>query len=94
MTTDINTNPLLQQIDLGFQAESFLQSDLGRYLIARAEAEIEAAVEKLKRIDPENSALIRAEQHKIHVAEDIQYWLAEAIQAGYNAQAEFQGDAP
>ena len=84
MTTE--NSPILQQIDLGFQVEAFLQSDIGRYLVQRAEAQVEEAVEQLKRCNPENSAQIRAIQHDIQVAEDIQYWLAEAIQAGLNAQ--------
>ena len=79
-------SPILQQIDLGFQVEAFLQSDLGRYLVQRAEAQVEEAVEQLKRCSPEDSGQIRAIQHTIQVAESIQYWLAEAIQSGLNAQ--------
>ena len=79
-------SPILQQIDLGFQVEAFLQSDLGRYLVQRAEAQVEEAVELLKRCSPEDSAHIRAIQQTIQVAESIQYWLAEAIQSGLNAQ--------
>lgn len=74
-----------KSIDLSFQVEAFLQSDIGRYLIARADEEIEAACEALKRIDPELPSKIREQQHIIHVAESIQYWLADAIQAGHNA---------
>ena len=84
MTTE--NSPILQQIDLGFQVEAFLQSDIGRYLVQRAEAQVEEAVEQLKRCNPENSAQIRAIQQDIQVAEAIQYWLAEAIQSGLNAQ--------
>lgn len=74
-----------KSIDLSFQVEEFLQSDIGRYLVSRAEKEIEIACEVLKRIDPEDPAKIREQQHIIHVAESIQYWLADAIQAGHNA---------
>lgn len=88
MTTENAQSPLLKQIDLGFQVEAFLQSDIGRYLVQRAEGEVEEAVEQLKRADPDNAAQIRAIQHTIHVAESIQYWLADAIQAGLNAQQE------
>lgn len=88
MTTDADKNPLFQQIDLGFQVEAFLQSDIGRYLIQRAEAQVDENVELLKRVAPEDSASIRSIQHDINVAESIQYWLAEAIQAGVNAQTE------
>ncbi len=94
MNPDINSNPLLKSIDFGFEVEAFLSGDIGKYLVKRAEDEIEAAVEQMKRISPDNAAGIRALQHKIHVAEDIQYWLAEAIQSGLNAQQELhdQGD--
>jgi len=87
MTTE-NTNPLERSIALGFQVEAFLQSDVGRYLVQRADEEIEEAVEELKRVSPEHTAVIRALQGKIHVAESIQFWLAEAIQEGANAMQE------
>lgn len=74
-----------QSIDLSFQVEAFLLSPIGKYLIGRAEEEIESATEVLKRIDPEDPKRIREQQHIIHVAESVQYWLADAIQAGHNA---------
>ena len=79
-------NPLLKAVDLGFQAEAFLRSDIGRYLVSRAEAQIEEAVEVLKEADPEDPKTIRALQNTIAVAESIQYWLADVIQQGENAQ--------
>lgn len=79
-------NPLLKSVDLGFQAEAFLQSDIGRYLVHRAEAQIEEAVDVLKGADPEDAKTIRALQNTIAVAESIQYWLADVIQQGENAQ--------
>lgn len=80
---------LQQQIDFGFQVEAFLHSEIGQYLIRRAEMQIDGAVEQLKRCDPEDAKQIRSIQNQIQVAEDLQYWLAEAIQAGVNAQSEF-----
>lgn len=74
-----------QSIDLSFQVEAFLLSPIGKYLIARAEEEIESATEVLKRIDPEDPKSIRVQQQIIQVAESVQYWLADAIQAGHNA---------
>lgn len=85
MTIDQETREIQKTIELSFEVESFLNSNLGKYLISRAEAKIEEAVEQLKKADPENACQIRAIQHNIHVAEDFQYWLAEAIQAGHNA---------
>lgn len=83
-------NQIIKSIDFGFEVEAFLQSNIGKYLIGRAEEEVEAAVESLKSVDPENPKEIRGLQHKISVAENIQYWLADAIQAGHNAQEQLQ----
>ena len=81
-------------IDFGFQVEAFLQSQIGEYLIGRAEAEITEAVEELKRVDPNSGDDVRRIQNVIHRAESFQFWLAEAIQSGINAQRELieQGD--
>lgn len=83
-----NVNPLEQSIAFGFEVEAFLSSDIGKYLIQRADEEIEDAVEELKRADPDIPSVIRALQSKISVAESIQYWLAEAIQDGINSMNE------
>ena len=87
MTIDDDTRELQKTIELSFEVEAFLNSNIGKYLIKRAEDQIAAAVEDLKLVDPENACRIRAIQQIIHVAEDFQYWLAEAIQAGHNAAA-------
>jgi len=87
MTTE-NTNLLERAIALGFEAEAFLQSDIGRYLIERADDEIDTALDELKRADPEDAKTIRRLQGDIKVAESIQYWLAEAIQDGVNSMQE------
>lgn len=80
---------LHKTIDFGFQAEAFLQSDVGKYLIAKAEAEVIEATEALKTVDPTVSDAIRELQNRVYRGESIQYWLAEAIQSGLNAQQEF-----
>ena len=79
---------LYQDVDLGMQAESFLDSPVGKYLIARAEGEVEAAVEELKTVDCTDAKAIQTLQNKVYRAESIQYWLAEAIPAGLNAHDE------
>lgn len=80
---------LHKTIDFGFQAEAFLQSDVGKYLIAKAEAEVLEATEALKVVDPTVPDAIRELQNRVYRGESIQYWLAEAIQSGLNAQQEF-----
>ncbi len=79
---------LHKAIDFGFQVQAFLDSDVGKFLIARAEAQVDGATEQLKRVNPDNPTQIRALQHLVNVGEDIQYWLADAIHAGYAAQDE------
>lgn len=79
---------LHRAIDFGFQVEAFLQSDIGQYLVKRAEGQIDEAVEELKLAPADAPEVIRAIQTRIRVAENVQYWLAEAIQAGYAAQEE------
>lgn len=93
MSTPTELSPLLKAVDMGFQAEAFLQSDIGRYLVSRAEAQIDAAVEALKGADPEDAKAIRALQNTIAVAESVQYWLADLIQQGENAQQQLHEGA-
>jgi len=80
---------LTTAIDFGFEVEAFLQSRLGKHLIQRAETEIDDNVEALKKADPEDAKAIRTLQNAIYRAEAIQYWMAEAIQAGEMAQQQF-----
>lgn len=79
---------LQQAIALGFDVEAFFGSPLGKYLIKRAEDEVDAAVEELKRADPDNAKAIRDLQNTITRAESFQYWLGDAVNAGKNAQLE------
>lgn len=74
------------QVSLGIDAEAFVLSPLGKYLIGRSEREVEQAVEQLKRVAPDDSKVIAALLHRIRVAESVPQWLAEAIQAGHHAE--------
>lgn len=82
---------LLAQAAFGIEVEAFLGSDIGRYLIARAEAEREQALNALKDVDAEDSRAIRQLQSTVARAESIQYWMAEAIQEGRNAERQLEG---
>lgn len=79
---------LLSAVDFGFQVEAFIMSDIGKYLISRADEQVESAVQRLKQADAEDPKAIRFLQNEIVVAESIQYWLADAIKAGQIAQDE------
>ena len=81
---------LLGDITLGIEVEAFLTSDIGKYLVRRAEEELLNATELLTKVDPENPKEIRELQTRIWRANSVQQWMAEAIQSGWNAENTLQ----
>jgi hypothetical protein len=81
---------LMRTAALGMDAEAFLGSTLGKQLVQRANDEIDAAVEELKRADPENVKQIRELQNHIWKAESFINWLGEIYQEGNNAELQLQ----
>lgn len=69
----------------GKQVEHFLKSDIGGYLVNRANAESEAALKELRDVDPFDGPKVSAVQMKVKVAESIIIWLGDAIAAGEQA---------
>lgn len=84
-----DSEALRNTIDFGFQVEAFMDSEIGKYLIGRAEAEVIEAIEALKTVDPTSPDAIRELQNRVYRGESIQFWLGEAYQSGLNAQQEF-----
>ena len=82
----------LQIVALGIEAEAFLASALGKYLIARAEDEIRFAVAGLCEVSPTNVDEIYRLQNQVWRAESIQHWIAEAIQDGAHAEQVYIAD--
>jgi len=79
-------NPaLVAQAMLGKDAEEFLNTDLGRYLVGCAEQEIADATEKLVRVSPWRRRRIVDLQSQIWRAQSFQTWLAEIITTGRQA---------
>ena len=74
----------------GEQVTQFLQSDIGDYLIKKSEGEIEAAMLKLKDVDPTDVKAITALQNEIKIAEKFQVWLGDAIAAGHQAKVQIE----
>jgi hypothetical protein len=70
---------------LGKDAEEFIASDLGRYIIGRAEQEAADALDELKRCHPWRTRRIRELQNKVWRAESVQGWLAELVVRGRQA---------
>lgn len=79
-------NPeLVAEAILGKDAEEFLNTELGRYLVGRAELEANEATEQLKRVHPWRRRKITELQNKIWIAESFQGWLLEMVIAGKQA---------
>jgi hypothetical protein len=87
---DAETELRLAEVRLGIQAEDFLRSPIGRYLVGRAQIEVEAAVEELKHAHPEDPAIIRKLQNRITLMESFGAWLQDAIANGNNAEAQLK----
>ena len=76
-------NELVNIVNLGIEAERFLNSDLGKYLVERAENERESAVKEFKHCDVTDLNTVRRIQGSILIPDKFIAWLTEAIQVGY-----------
>ena len=85
-------DPLEETAILGKEAENFLASDIGKYLLARAEEEARTANAHLKSVFPMRWWKIMELQNQIKVAESIQRWLADAISDGAAALRTLEGE--
>lgn len=81
----MNDIDLLSVARTGIDAEAFARSDIGKFLIGKAQAEIDAATSELIDADPANYQINREIRNKIHVARMFLVWLSEAIEVGRHA---------
>lgn len=81
---------LLRQVELGLDAQRFKDSDIGRELQDRANAEVEAALEQLKTVDPTDAKQITLLQNHIWKAETFLLWINEMVQEGVNAEEQLE----
>lgn len=82
---DDHVHELLAEVKLGHDAQEFLNTDLGRFLLGRCRQEIDEATEKLKRIERHAHTEIGRLQDQIWRAESFEAWLVELIHAGNEA---------
>lgn len=86
-------NLLETEILLGRDAEEFCNSDLGRYLLERADVEIQEWTEKMKEINPFMpwaKRKLRECQNEIYKREAFKKYLADAILNGRQALQLFE----
>lgn len=81
---------LFHEAKLGIEAETFAHSDLGKYLIGRAEEERGLAIEKLLQTPAHDTFNIERLQAQAWRADSFQGWLAEAIQNGFYAEEQIK----
>lgn len=85
---------LEEQVAFGAEVVRFLESPIGKYIMDRAADEVDAAVQELKRVDPEYAKEIRRLQAIIERNESVGLWLQEAMQAAMDARALLAGEEP
>lgn len=83
---------LLTEARIGIEAEQFLRTSVGQYLIGRAELEEREALESLGEVDPENAKAVREAQFRLQVARAVPRWLSDAIQSGRIAQTVIEAE--
>ena len=88
---DIN-DPLVKSAVLGSQVEQFLEGDIGKYLVGRAESEATEAMDMLKRTAPWRKSRIQQLQNAILTAENFQKWLGQAYSEGLHSLHTIEGD--
>jgi hypothetical protein len=80
--SDLSTQTLVAAAMLGRDAEEFLQGDVGRYLLARAEEEEQEALNALATVWPWRRRRITDLQAKLWRARSFKQWLADLITEG------------
>lgn len=78
---------LIAEAMLGQDAEEFMVSQIGQYLIGRADQEITDATEKLCNVAPWRRRRIMELQNQVWRAQSFKDWLAELIVSGRSAMS-------
>ncbi len=76
------TEVLWEKAVLGKQIDEFLSSDIGRYLLNRADKELANAITALRDCSSEDLIKYQSDMKR---AESIRAWLVDAVQEGLRA---------
>jgi hypothetical protein len=88
---DLPDDPKVEQAIFGREVQDFIEHDrIGKYLIAKAMAEIESAATELLTVDPTDVGKLRFIQNRAAVANLVRVWLGQAVQDGMNAEVVLQ----
>lgn len=83
--SDLSTQALYAEAIIGKDAEEFLNTDLGRYMIARAEEEEREALHELATVWAWRRRRIEQLQAKLWRARSFKGWITEMIVSGRQA---------
>ena len=75
-------DPLFERARLGAEAEAFFSSNLGKYIVKRAQAQIEEGYKALAEADPFDQKEIVRLQSYVSIARAVPEWLAQLINDG------------
>jgi hypothetical protein len=89
----LSTDLLIAEAVLGRDAQEFFASDLGRYILGRAQQEKAEALAQLARVSPWRRNRIRQLQAEVWRVESLASWLAELINSGRQAEAALEEQA-
>lgn len=85
-------DPLVETAILGQEAEQFLGSEIGKYLLARAELEAAEGMAALKRVFPFRWRRVMQLQNQVYRAESILGWLEDVVRDGAAAMKIIEGE--
>jgi hypothetical protein len=85
MTGDEEEVVMIRRAVFGKQVESFMNSEIGRYMVARAIEQKQDAQNAFLKVDCSDAESVRKLQNEIFVAESIVGWLRDAVGDGVQA---------
>ena len=84
---DPESYSLFAEADMGREAQEFLSSPMGRYLIGCAQQEYQEAVRRLKRVPFWRFRRVQQLQNEMWRAENFMLWVRDLIVRGRAAEA-------
>ena len=73
---------LYDRASFGKQVESFLSSDIGKYLLERAQVDAVTALKDLQHCDPKDYGMVAKLQARSIMFDDFASWLGQAVHDG------------
>lgn len=83
----MSNDVLMAEASLGLDAQDFLSSELGRFMVGRCDQEIAEASEKLATVSTWRRNRIQQLQNQIWRAQSLKGWLVELVISGRQAEA-------